>query len=132
MNKFLYEFINTDAGEENISNLYFLLPGVLAEVILTKKYYQKNIELKSFAAEVLKKEYLDYLFAARPAVYSRIVRDLIKLRDENKKEAFKVIKNIQKFVESFEVESNQSKLKKKTSDPIDEWRNIINPKIKGE
>ncbi|QPQ35520.1 hypothetical protein [Lysinibacillus sp. JNUCC-52] len=129
------EFININISKNNSEIVLLLSAAVLSEIILDREaYYTKNAELKIFTVEVLEKDYGEYLFNARPALFARAVKDL---REHQKKEIehfLKTMKNIQKFLKDNKKEkndknkSNNNKEKKTNSsnkNVIDAWRAVI-------
>jgi hypothetical protein len=134
--KYIDEFLELNVeelNEEDLDKLLFLSVGVLSEIILEKKYYSHNKDLKDFANEILTQDYKDYLFDARPALYARIIRDLRKYKIENPEMFFNIEKSIQKFIagnpelNAQPTKPKSSSEKKKKSNPkiISDWRSII-------
>jgi hypothetical protein len=140
-NKF-HEYINTQIKESNPGEVSFLLYGILADLIFEREYFTKNRDIEKFTTDILQEHYKEYLFASRTSLYARIVKD-IKLNINNDKEKFiKKATNIKGYLREQEkidkenddittIGLSESTLKRKTSgksDPIDEWRKIINSK----
>ncbi|MBH0167569.1 hypothetical protein IHV12_21920 [Fictibacillus sp. 7GRE50] len=135
-NKF-QEYINIQITKNNINDISFLLYGILAELIFERNYFSKNSDIRSFTKEILQEDYKEYLFASRTSLYARIIKD-IKLNALNDKYKFvQQANNIKLFLQKSNVinekfspeQTNGNKIKKKNSvksDPIEEWRKIIN------
>lgn len=129
------EFVNINISKKNSEIVLLLSAAVLSEIILDREaYYTKNSDLKSFTVEFLEKDYGEYLFNARPALFARSVKDLREQQKKDIEQFLKIAKNIQKFllnnvekVKSDKNNSNNDKEKKSNSnkDVIDAWRAVI-------
>ncbi|MCL1701605.1 hypothetical protein [Lysinibacillus sp. Bpr_S20] len=129
------EFININISKKNSEIVLLLSAAVLSEIILDKEaYYTKNPDLKSFTVEILEKDYGEYLFNARPALFARSVKDLREHQKKDIEQFLKIAKNIQKFlVNNVEKDKNDKnkpnndKEKKSNSNKnvIDAWRAVI-------
>ncbi|APC44680.1 hypothetical protein ACI1T5_01000 [Lactococcus petauri] len=128
-------FITKEVNKNNIEDLIFECTAPLAKIILTREYYSgKNKEIKEFTKKYLNEDYRDYLFHSRPMLYARIIKDLIKVSKNNEdyeiENKIEKIKNIQRFLSEKTNQYNSSDIqtKKYKNDPIEGWRNIINPR----
>lgn len=126
------EFININISKKNSEIVLLLSTAILSEIILDREaYYKKNPDLKSFTVEILEKNYGEYLFNARPALFARTVKDLRENQKKNIDQFLKVAKNIQKFlvkeVGKEKNKPNNEKEKKSNSNKnvIDAWRAVI-------
>lgn len=133
------EYIRTPINKQNADEISFLLCGIIADLILGKEYFTRNIEIRTFTTNILDEEYKDYLFASRTALYARIIKDLKVSILNDPDEFVKRASNIKQFIEErkskgdtqLEMTQNKEEAKKRRNkrvDPIDEWRKIINPK----
>lgn len=129
------EFLNINISKKNSEIALLLSTAVLSEIILDREaYYTKNADLKSFTEEILEKDYGEYLFNARPALFARSVKDLREHQKKEIEQFLKIAKNIQKFLmnnvekdKNDKNKSNNYKEKKSNSnkDVIDAWRAVI-------
>ncbi|MBB5150569.1 hypothetical protein [Ureibacillus thermosphaericus] len=128
------EFININISKKNSEIVLLLCIAVLSEIIFDREgYYSKNLELKEFTVKVLEKDYREYIFNARPALFARIVKDLRQSHNKNIVQFLKIAKNIQVFLKkniiykSDNEEKQQKKVNKnnKNIDVIDAWRKVI-------
>lgn len=137
LNKYMLIFIQTNISKKNIDDTILLIPGVLGDIILTKKFFTSNADIKPFIELRLDQVYKDYLFSSRTALYARSVKDILKKNDSSSKyfdkdELVRISKGIQDYIKS---ESEFSDLKGSTSsadknisrgnEAINEWRSII-------
>lgn len=129
-------FMRLKLKPDNLNAALELAPGVIADIIFTKNYYNRNKDLKEFTLKVLNKDYKDYLYKSRTLLYARIVKDLY--REEDTDLLLESLYNIQNFI-SNEKDVNIEDVKQSTNikvshkksnhqKVINEWRSIINPK----
>lgn len=129
--KFNY-FISILPSKKNVDDLILQSTAPLAIIILTKEFYQNNKDLKLFVTEYLKEDYKDYLFAGRPALYARIIKDIV--REENIEKNLIKMKNIQKFLlannefKDKKIKDDKKNTPQKNKNTIENWSRIINPK----
>ncbi|EGP4907480.1 hypothetical protein [Enterococcus faecium] len=109
----------------------FMISGVLAQIIFTKYYYDKNIDLKNFTSEILKRNYKEYLFSNRNTLYARVLRDIYK---EDEEKQLETINRILAFIYretdkdlGIRTKKNNESTKNQKSN-IKSWSEIINPK----
>lgn len=117
-------------------DLIVIMPGILANIVFNKNKFQRNIELKSFT-DIFDNEYANYLFKARPLLYSRLIKEFIEISEE--KEIYKYTNEILQFLEmnikEDVQEDKQENLKEiqvkqkknSTTKNIESWGKIINP-----
>lgn len=115
--------------------LKLIIPGILAKIVLTKEIFSKNDDLKEFTKIFAENSYAEYLYRARPLLYSRLIKEFIKL--ESNQEVFDYFKLIRNFLIHNEVvlkveevkEDNLKDITKKNtiSNDIKSWSKFINP-----
>ncbi|MGM0320768.1 hypothetical protein IGI82_001901 [Enterococcus sp. AZ067] len=124
-------YLKKEYSKSNQNEALFMICGVLARIIFTKDYYEKNIDLKNFTNKILKKGYKDYLFSNRNALYARVLRDIYKENEEKQLETINQILEFIKEVPSEKKDDNSKKIKETTKNQksnIKSWSDIINPK----
>lgn len=124
-------YLKKEYSKSNQSEALFMICGVLARIIFTKDYYEKNIDLKNFTNKTLRKSYKDYLFGNRNTLYARVLRDIYKEDEEKQLETINQILDFIKENSSDEVGENSKKTKETTRNQksnIKSWSEIINPK----
>ncbi|MFL1674439.1 hypothetical protein [Paenibacillus dendritiformis] len=137
--KYINEFLELNSKEDDdVEKMLFLSIAVLSEVILDKKYFANNKDLKFFTNEVLEQDYKEYLFDSRPALYARIIRDLRTSKAKDLGNFKKIEEMIQEFIASYpkvedrtSVDNNEnskrltSKKTKTNPKVISDWRSVI-------
>lgn len=114
--------------------------GVVAEVILSKEFFSRNEDLKTFIQSVFKKEMLEYVYKSRTLLLSRVIR-LIELAEKDQlikytDEFYFYIENInleknkndlsiESDIESKSYISNKRVKKRANLDTIENWRKVI-------
>ncbi|MEB6229023.1 hypothetical protein [Staphylococcus xylosus] len=127
---FKKEMIQKLKTNKKPQDVKIIIPGVIAEIIFNKEVYKKNVELKDFT-RIFEEEYADYLFKARPLLYSRLIKEFIYIDNDkdlrnyvNKLIAFLELNNDQK---NKDVNKKAVKTKNSTTKSIESWGKIINP-----
>jgi len=111
-------------------DIKFIIPGIIAEIIFNKEFFKKNSELKEFTV-IFDKTYADYLFNARPLLYSRLIKEFKNI--DNDKELKTYVNKIIAFLNSnndtqkVDVNKKIVKTKNSTTKSIESWGKIINP-----
>jgi len=121
-------FLKQKYSQNNLQEGLFIIPGVLANIILTKNHFKNNKDIEIFTKEILKKNYKEYLFQNRNALYARIIRDIL---DAEVTIQLQLINNILKFVFDNNNDTNKPQIKnrpKKKKSIIQSWSEIIDPK----
>lgn len=123
-------FIKNKITAKNISNLSNIFPAVIASIIFSKEMFKHNDDIKAFTNDQLKLDYKEYVFAARPYLYSRIIND-IYIKDSSLHSNMIIV---QEFIKSYNNQSKKIEKKERShknksqSEIINEWSNLINPK----
>lgn len=132
MNKRFPSYLKYKYTKTTLEEGLFMIPGVLSQIIFTKDYFEKNSDLTEFTNKILLKEYKDYLFKNRNALYARVLRDILKEQEEDQ---LFLINNILRFVyeSSLKRKTDQENnvdenFKKENKSVIKSWSDIINPK----
>lgn len=135
--KFFNQYLKLNINNKNIDDLLFLSIALLSKIILEKKIYTKNEYLKDFTRNVYEQEYGQYLYDARPQLYSRLIKDLIKYKNEDISKFLDIQGNLNKYLKELSTEqieenfgeqrNNKDKRPPKSSNKevIDDWRSII-------
>lgn len=132
------DFIKFKVNENNLDRILIILPGILAEIVLTKNFFSKNPDLRPFTEDILLASYRDYLFGSRTQLYARIIKDLFEAMKKDQAKLIQQTNNLRQYIESY-IENPQTtnvkdtdkngttkKDRKSTNvDMIDEWRKII-------
>ncbi|MGG1644311.1 hypothetical protein ACIFQM_24240 [Paenibacillus sp. NRS-1782] len=142
--KYIQEFLELNVKDKtNIEKLLFLSIPLLSEIILEKKYFSHNKDLKHFTNEILTQDYKDYLFDSRPALYARLIKDLRNSKLEDLDYFIKLEKTIQGFMiahpelnvgitsddDDLKSVTKKTKSKNKTNPKvISDWRSVIESK----
>lgn len=135
MNNKYNDLFNVTINYENIELIKYACTAPLAEIILTKKYYISNIELKNFTSQYLNEEYKDYLFAARPALYARVIKDIFKVEEKDYPKILSKAEAIKRFIDErnennkYEKKENAKieKSKNTQKSTLKEWSKLIYP-----
>lgn len=114
----------------NPQDIKFIIPGIIAEIIFNKEFFKKNSELKQFTG-IFDNIYADYLFNARPLLYSRLIKEFKSI--ENDRELKIYVNKVIVFLNSDDdkqkvnVRKKISRTKNSTTKSIESWGKIINP-----
>lgn len=131
------KYINKKYTSNNIQEGLFIIPGILSNIIFTTNYFKRNFDIKEFSTNVLQEDYKEYLFQSRTALYARIIKDIIREKDEKK--TINKINSILKFILDSNLENDSSNnktqknkiTKSKIQTDILGWVNVINPNNEG-
>ncbi|WP_437272719.1 hypothetical protein ACSSAF_06765 [Staphylococcus succinus] len=117
-------------GNYKPQDIKIILPGIIAEIVFNREVFKKNIELKDFT-QIFNKEYADYLYNARPLLYSRLIKEYMEI--PNEKDLIIYVNKIKEYlnlsIEHTDKVKKHKSLKKKnaTTKNIESWGKIINP-----
>ena len=121
-------FLKQKYSQKNLQEGLFIIPGVLANIVLTKNHFKNNKDIEIFTKEILNKNYKEYLFQNRNALYARIIRDIL---DAEVTIQLQLINNVLKFIFENHDDTNKPQIKnrpKKKKSIIQSWSEIIDPK----
>ncbi|MFI3685191.1 hypothetical protein VBH15_09535 [Vagococcus fluvialis] len=134
------KFIELETTLKNLHSLKFFATGPLAEIIINKNLYSgNNKEIKEFTDVVMEIDYKDYLFAGRPSLYARVVKDIYREKDDEvvlqrlSRLKYFILEhkdsliNVDNELEIKKKVQRKNKVKKKNNQIL-EWSSIINPK----
>lgn len=117
--------------------------GIIAEMLLSKRLFPRNEDLKDFIKSAFNLEILDYVYKSRTLLLARIIRRIEKAEKETLTEyvehTYSYIKKLDIYEytnATTEYQMNESKQefenikkknkKKSTIDTIESWRKVIN------
>ncbi|WP_422118056.1 hypothetical protein ACORE2_12970 [Bacillus thuringiensis] len=117
--------------------------GIIAEMLLSKRLFPRNEDLKNFIKSAFNLEILDYVYRSRTLLLARIIRRIEKAEKETLTEyveqTYSYIKKLDVYEYTNvtqEYQMNESKQefesikkknkKKSTIDTIESWRKVIN------
>lgn len=127
MNTEIKRFLSLKVNKKNLESLKFIVPGILAYIIINKELYSKNSDLKSFTKNYLNEDYKDYLFKSRTTLFARVVKDIIREKEDDI--SLKKISNIQNFLFERTVQNSKQNTRNtkipKSQDILKNWSEII-------
>lgn len=102
------KYINASSEEEQKMLLY----AVFSEIILSKKFFNHNSEIKSFLSRI-DIDFKPYVFSSRTQIISRIIRVIQNSENDFRKECFIAIQNIVEVTQIEEEQKNKKDTKPK-------------------
>jgi hypothetical protein len=127
----MIDFSNSDQFSEKELEDRAILIGIVAEIILSKKLFRKNEELKDFISAKFNLDLLEYIYKSRTLLLARVIR---LLESAGKEQLQDYIDKVTEFIIDYDKKTKmtfnesgvQRKNKKKnTLETIDSWRKVI-------
>lgn len=97
-------------------NIYkYKVIGIIAELLLSKKIFNKNSDIESFLEKTFNLYFKTYLYKSRTLLVARVIREIIAIENEN---TYK--KKLYVFIEE-KIEELKSEAPKNNRGDFDGW-----------